>query len=113
MRITTDSRPMDEPKDPDTDHLYQLYSLLVDDAAQEEMAALYRRGGFGYGDVKKAIAEAAEAFFAEPRARREELAAHPNQVARNPRRRRCQSAEESRRSPHARSKGLWGSWMNR
>jgi tryptophanyl-tRNA synthetase len=80
MRMTTDSRPMEEPKDPNTDHLYQLYSLLVDQAEQEKMAALYRRGGFGYGDVKKAIAEAAEEFFAEPRARRAELAADPPKV---------------------------------
>jgi tryptophanyl-tRNA synthetase len=80
MRITTDSRPMDQPKEPETDHLYQLYSLLATDAERAEMAALYRRGGFGYGDVKKALAEVAERYFAEPRARRAELAAHPERV---------------------------------
>ena len=41
---------------------------------------MYRRGGFGYGDVKKALAEAADRFFAEPRERRAELAAHPDRV---------------------------------
>jgi tryptophanyl-tRNA synthetase len=80
MRITTDSRPMDQPKEPETDHLYQLYSLLATDEEREQMAALYRRGGFGYGDVKKALADVAERFFAEPRARRAELAAHPERV---------------------------------
>ncbi|MHB1034943.1 MAG: tryptophan--tRNA ligase [Pirellulales bacterium] len=80
MRITTDSRPMDQPKDPDTDHLFQLFSLFAQDAEREEMAALYRRGGFGYGEVKKALADQADRFFAEPRARRLELAAHPEQV---------------------------------
>ncbi len=80
MRITTDSRPMEEPKEPETDHLYQLYSLVATDAEREEMAALYRRGGFGYGEVKKALADAAERYFAEPRARRAELAAHPERV---------------------------------
>ena len=29
MRIVTDSRPMDQPKEPDTDHLFQLYSLFA------------------------------------------------------------------------------------
>ena len=53
MRITTDSRPMEQPKDPETDHLFQLYSLFVDQAQSDEMAAMYRRGGFGYGTVKK------------------------------------------------------------
>ena len=44
------------------------------------MAALYRRGGFGYGDVKKALADLVDRFFAEPRARRAELEAHPERV---------------------------------
>lgn len=80
MRITTDSRPMEAPKAPETDHLFQLYFCFAEPAARESMAALYRRGGFGYGEVKKALAEVAEHFFAEPRARREELAAHPQRV---------------------------------
>ena len=44
------------------------------------MAAMYRRGGFGYGEVKKALADAAERFFAEARARRLLLAAEPGRV---------------------------------
>jgi tryptophanyl-tRNA synthetase len=80
MRIKTDSRPMEEPKDPDTDHLFQLYSLLADDRQREEMAARYRRGGFGYGEVKQALADLADGFFAEARRRRRELEAHPQQV---------------------------------
>ncbi len=80
MRITTDSRAMDEPKEPEGDVLYDLYSLVTTDVEREEMAAMYRRGGFGYGDVKKALADAADRFFAEPRARREELAAKSETV---------------------------------
>ncbi|PAY19007.1 tryptophan--tRNA ligase [Rhodopirellula sp. SM50] len=73
MRITTDSRPMEEPKEPGGDHLFQLYSLFADSGQRDEMAAMYRRGGFGYGEVKKAIAEASEAYFADARARRVDL----------------------------------------
>ena len=80
MRIVTDSRPMEEPKQPETDHLYQLYSLFADDASCEAMASRYRGGGFGYGEVKKALADAADNYFAEARQRREELAAHPKRV---------------------------------
>jgi tryptophanyl-tRNA synthetase len=80
MRIVTDSRPMDEPKDPERDHLFQLYSLFADDAQRDVMAATYRRGGFGYGQVKKALADLAEDYFAEARRRRHELEAHPGQV---------------------------------
>ena len=80
MRIQTDSRPMEEPKDPDTDHLFQLYSLFADEAQRAEMAETYRRGHFGYGMVKKALADLAEAYFAEARKKRAALAADPDYV---------------------------------
>jgi len=80
MRIQTDSRPMEEPKEPESDHLFQLYSLFATTEQREEMAAMYRRGGFGYGEVKKALADLADQFFAEPRERRKELAAQPEKV---------------------------------
>ncbi len=80
MRIKTDSRPMEEPKDPETDPLYQLYSLFVDDAGRRAMADTYRRGGFGYGEVKKQLADVAEGYFAEARRRRGELESRPDTV---------------------------------
>jgi len=80
MRIATDSRPMEQPKEPDEDHLYQLFSLFASEENRSEMAALYRRGGFGYGQVKTALADEAENYFAEARAKREELAANPKRV---------------------------------
>ncbi len=80
MRIQTDSRPMEEPKDPESDHLYQLYSLFAAEKDRESMADLYRRGGFGYGEVKKALADEAEKHFAEPRGRRAEIANKPAYV---------------------------------
>jgi tryptophanyl-tRNA synthetase len=80
MRIATDSRPMEEPKDPTNDVLFMLYSLVASDTDREEMAALYRRGGFGYGDVKKKLAEASEAYFADARARRADWEQRPDDV---------------------------------
>ena len=80
MRIATDSRPLEQPKEPEGDHLYQLYSLFADAAECEAMAAMYRRGGFGYGDVKKSLADAAERYFTAARVRREALAARPERV---------------------------------
>lgn len=77
MRIVTDSRPMEDPKDPETDHLYQLYSLFAEGEPLQEMADLYRKGGFGYGHVKKALADASEAYFAEAHERRADLVANP------------------------------------
>ncbi len=82
MRITTDSRPMEDPKDPETDHLFELYRLMASPEETSAMADTYRRGGFGYGEIKKALHFAAERFFAEARLRRAELAADPATIDR-------------------------------
>ena len=45
--------------------IFSSFTRLFADAPQrEEMAATYRRGGFGYGEVKKALADLAENYFA-------------------------------------------------
>jgi tryptophanyl-tRNA synthetase len=80
MRIVTDSRPMEQPKEPEEDHLFQLYALFASGAEREAMAATYRRGGFGYGEVKKALAALAVDFFAAARQRRKEFELHPERV---------------------------------
>src|SRR5947208_14414114 len=81
MRITTDSRPMEQPKpDYENDHLYQLYSLFTTETQRADMAALYQRGNFGYVQVKTALADAAEQFFESFRSKRAELAADLRKV---------------------------------
>jgi tryptophanyl-tRNA synthetase len=44
------------------------------------MAAKYRQGGFGYGEVKKGLADLAVEYFAAARERRHEYEAHPDRV---------------------------------
>lgn len=73
MRIVTDARPMEDAKDPESDHLFQLYRLFASTDDVEAMAQIYRAGGFGYGDVKKKVADASEAYFADARAKRVDL----------------------------------------
>ncbi|TWU01882.1 tryptophan--tRNA ligase [Neorhodopirellula pilleata] len=73
MRIVTDSRPMEDPKEPEGDHLFELYQLFATPAEVEAMAAKYRAGGFGYGEIKKAVAEVSETHFETARTRRDEL----------------------------------------
>jgi tryptophanyl-tRNA synthetase len=80
MGIKTDSRPMEEPKDPAGDHLFELYSLFASAEQIKELETTYRKGGFGYGSVKSGLAESAEKYFGEARAKREELAAKPDIV---------------------------------
>ena len=80
MRIVTDSRSLEDPKDPETCNLFALYRLFATPAEREAMAARYRAGGLGYGTVKKELHGKLDAHFAPMRARRAELAADPGYV---------------------------------
>ncbi|WP_337040810.1 tryptophan--tRNA ligase [Emticicia sp. 17c] len=55
--ILSDSTPLEEPKNPDTDITFKLYSLIADEADIETMRQNYLRGGYGYGHAKQALFE--------------------------------------------------------
>ncbi|MBQ2620232.1 MAG: tryptophan--tRNA ligase [Thermoguttaceae bacterium] len=80
MRIQTDSRPMEEPKNPDECPLFQLYQLFGDEQGIAELREIYAKGGFGYGMVKGLVADAAEKVFGPARERRAEWASKPKEV---------------------------------
>ena len=80
MRIVTDSKGLEEPKDPAACNVFALYKLFASDAQRQEMEANYRGGNYGYGHAKKALAAAFEEMFAPFRARRAELQADPGYV---------------------------------
>jgi tryptophanyl-tRNA synthetase len=80
MGIVTDSTPVEAPKDPDASVVYQLFTLVSTEAEAADMAERFRTGGYGYGDAKKRLLEAVDAYFAPFRARRKELEADPGYV---------------------------------
>ncbi len=83
-QIVTDSRPPEEPKDPAGLFLFDLLALFLEPAELGDWQEKVRRGGAGapgYGHLKARLCEAIEARFADARARREELLAHPERVA--------------------------------
>jgi tryptophanyl-tRNA synthetase len=80
-KIVTDSKTVEEPKDPDTCPLFALYRLFAEEPERIEMEARYRRGGVGYGEIKGLLAETIIGRFAEARERRADWAAHPERVA--------------------------------
>jgi tryptophanyl-tRNA synthetase len=80
MSIVTDSKPVEEPKDPQRCNVFALYSLFATEEEKTALAARYRAGGMGYGDVKKMLLEKINAYFGPFRERRKQLAAHPDQV---------------------------------
>lgn len=80
MSIVTDSTPVEAPKDPGKCNVYALYRLFASADERAEMEERYRKGGLGYGEVKKALLAKVETTFAPARARRTELAARPDEV---------------------------------
>ena len=82
-RIVTDSKPPEEPKDPDELLMFHYLGLLAPVGEVDDLRERVRRGGEGapgYGDLKKACIEAFEHYFAVGRKRREELLADPVEV---------------------------------
>ncbi|GAB3181543.1 tryptophan--tRNA ligase [Telluribacter humicola] len=67
MKIVTDSTPLEEPKNPDTDITFQLYSLIASELEVALMRQNYENGGFGYGHAKQALYEMILEKFSEPR----------------------------------------------
>ena len=80
MGIVTDSTPVEEPKDPDTNNVYALFKLFLDGDERAEWEARFRAGGLGYGEVKKALFARFLDYFGPMRARYEELMAQPDEI---------------------------------
>lgn len=57
MSIQTDSTPLEDPKNPDTDNVFALYKLLASEEQISEMRANYMGGNYGYGHAKQALYE--------------------------------------------------------
>lgn len=58
MGIQTDSTPLEDPKDPETDNVFNLYKLIASKEEVAEMRKNYEAGGYGYGHAKQALFEA-------------------------------------------------------
>jgi len=74
MSIVTDSTPVGDPKDTNTT-LFQLWSLFATDEERGELFERARKGGLGYGDVKKDLLRRLLDFFGPMRERRAALEA--------------------------------------
>jgi tryptophanyl-tRNA synthetase len=67
MGILTDSTSMEEPKDPDSDTVFALYSILASEASSAEMRAKYLQGNYGYGHAKQELYDCLLSTFGEAR----------------------------------------------
>lgn len=80
MGIVTDSKGVDDKKDPNTCNVYAIYNLFANDLEAVELALKYRAGGIGYGDAKKLLLAKIKETFAPYQAKRAELEANPAKV---------------------------------
>ncbi|MDR3166941.1 MAG: tryptophan--tRNA ligase [Treponema sp.] len=55
MRIVTNSQGVEEPKDPESSQIYQIYKLFASPGEQTALAGRYRAGGMGWGEAKEEL----------------------------------------------------------
>jgi tryptophanyl-tRNA synthetase len=73
MGIITDSKRLEEAKDPGSDTVFKLFALVAPTSSVEEMRQRYMAGGYGYGHAKKELLAAVLDGFASERLRFVEL----------------------------------------
>ena len=67
MKIKTDSTPLEDPKDPDSCNLFNLYKLVANKEQTDEMRKKYFAGNYGYGHAKQAFYELLIEKYSEER----------------------------------------------
>ncbi|MDP4008440.1 MAG: tryptophan--tRNA ligase [Candidatus Peregrinibacteria bacterium] len=73
MGIVTDSKGVEEKKDPSTCNVYQIFKLFLNETERKDLADKYKNGGLGYGEVKKMLLERIMDYFGPYRKKRVEL----------------------------------------
>lgn len=66
MKIITDSKLPADPKDPDSNTIFQLYGYFAAADQIQAMRTAFEQGGMGYGDAKKLLVEAVEKTLEKP-----------------------------------------------
>jgi tryptophanyl-tRNA synthetase len=67
MSIITDSTPLEEPKNPDSCSVFNIYKLMATEEQISTMRSNYLAGGYGYGHAKKELLELLISNFAKER----------------------------------------------
>ena len=60
MKIVTTSQTMEEPKDPETCHIFSLYRHFSSHEEQDILSKKYKAGGMGWGEAKETLYQAVE-----------------------------------------------------
>ncbi len=79
MKIVTDSKTPEEPKDIETDNIFALHKLFSPDQLND-LTKRYKEGGIGYKESKEILAENIIKFIAPLREKRKGIASDPEKV---------------------------------
>lgn len=80
MGIQTDSTPLEEPKNADSDNVFNIYKLLATEEQTAEMRRNYEAGGYGYGHAKQALYELIITRFKEEREKYDFYMQNPEKI---------------------------------
>ena len=80
MRIVTDSKGVEDIKDPDTCNVFKIYRLLATASQIEELRGRYLSGGMGYGYAKEELFKVVEELVAPMRETYLGLIARPDDL---------------------------------
>lgn len=80
MRIITDSKLPDEPKNPDESTIFLLYKHFANSTDIEKLRQMFENGKIGYGDAKKMLFDAINATLAAPREKYKYLMSHTGEL---------------------------------
>lgn len=80
MTIETDSTPLEEPKNPETCHVFALYRLLASEEETLEIRKNYEGGNYGYGHAKQALFELITDKFAQEREKYRYYIENPEEI---------------------------------
>ncbi len=73
MSIPTDSKPMDESRNPEEENVFKLYKLFADQDEILELAERYKKGTIGHKESKEMLIEKIDKFISPLRDKREQL----------------------------------------
>jgi tryptophanyl-tRNA synthetase len=80
MSVKTDSTPVDQPKDPETCSLFQIYRHFASEDRVRDVKRMYIEGGASYGAIKKELVEILWEMFRSQRLEKKKLMADPGHI---------------------------------
>lgn len=73
MSIPTDSKPIDEPRNPEEDNVFKLHKLFSQPDELFQLRERYEKGGISHKESKETLIQNIDAFIAPLRDKREQL----------------------------------------